>query len=129
MKKKPKWFPLSSSVIDRLTYKISRGGQLSMYLFRLAPFTRGYTSVIGGLLRVKPKVFLPIALSSAITWSAFYVVVGHLIGPSWNLLSQNIDSFKYYMLTVLAIIICMVFLVYYIRRRVKNKENIGINDF
>jgi membrane protein DedA with SNARE-associated domain len=129
MRKKPKWVPLSSAMIDRLTIKFSKGGLLNMYIFRLTPFTRGYTSVIAGLLHVKPDVFLPITLISGITWATIYVVVGNLIGPSWNLFLQNIGSFKYYMLIVLAVILCMVVLVYYIRKRVKNKENVSINIF
>jgi len=59
---KPRWIPLSSTVIDRLTAKLSKGGKLNIFIFRLTPFTRGYTSVIAGLLRVKPGIFLPLAL-------------------------------------------------------------------
>ena len=127
LRKKPKWIPLSSTMIDRLTTKISKGGLLNMFIFRLTPFTRGYTSVIAGVLQVKPRVFLPITMISGITWATIYVVIGNLIGPSWNLYSQNIGSFKYYMLTVLAIILAMVVLIYYIRKRIKNKENVSIN--
>jgi membrane protein DedA with SNARE-associated domain len=105
IQKKPKWIPLSARIIDQLNTKISKGGQLSIYIFRLTPFTRGYTSVITGLLRVKPKVFLPIALISSITWATIYVVIGHFIGPSWNLFTQNVDSFKYIILAVLTVIL------------------------
>ncbi len=108
MKKKPKWFPISSSMIDRLTVKISNGGRMSMYIFRLTPFTRGYTSVIAGLLQVKAKVFFPITFFSALTWASVYVVIGNLIGPFWNLFEQNIHSFKYVMLIMLVIIAVMV---------------------
>ncbi|MGD0754557.1 MAG: DedA family protein [Bacteroidales bacterium] len=109
--KKPKWVPLSSGMIARLTTKISRGGQMSMYIFRVTPFTRGYTSVIAGMLHIRPKVFMPVALISAITWATFYAVIGNLIGPSWNLFTQNIDSFKYFMITGLAVVFCTVLLV------------------
>ena len=108
MQKKPKWFPLSDSMIGKLTTKISKGGQLSIFIFRLTPFTRGYTSVITGLLQVKPRIFLPLALISGITWATVYVVIGYFIGPSWNLYSQNIGSFKYIMLAVLAVVLCVI---------------------
>jgi len=128
MKKKPKWFPLSTKMIEKLTTRISKGGQLSIYIFRLTPFTRGYTSVIAGLLQVKPKIFLPIALISALTWATIYVVIGHLIGPSWHLFTRNIDSFKYVMLAVLAAVLCVFLLVYLYRKGEKHKENAGINN-
>jgi membrane protein DedA with SNARE-associated domain len=128
MKKKPGWLPLSSAIMNRLSIKISKGGVLSIYIFRLTPFTRGYTSVITGLLQVKPKVFLPIAFFSGLTWATVYVVIGNLIGPSWNLFTQNIDCFGNYMLTVLVLIICTVLLMYGFRKKRKNKVNAVINN-
>jgi membrane protein DedA with SNARE-associated domain len=122
MQKKPNWIPLSARMIERLSTKISKGGQLSIFIFRLTPFTRGYTSVITGLLQIKPKVFLPIALISAISWATVYVVIGHFIGPSWNLFTKNIPSFKYIMVAVLSIILCMVLLVYWVRKREKRNK-------
>ena len=128
MKKKPRWFPLSSGMIDRLSSKISKGGVLTIYIFRLTPFTRGYTSVIAGLLQVKPKIFLPVALFSGLTWATVYIVIGNLIGPSWNLFIQNIDSFRNYMLSALVIIICAVLLIYGFRKKGKNKINAVVNN-
>jgi membrane protein DedA with SNARE-associated domain len=128
MQKKPKWFPLSARMIDQLTKKISTGGQLSIYVFRLTPFTRGYTSVITGLLQVKPRIFLPLAMLSAATWATIYVVIGRIIGPSWDVFTENISNFKYILLTVLVIIICMVFIIYNYRKREKIKVKADINN-
>jgi membrane protein DedA with SNARE-associated domain len=115
--KKPKWIPLSSAMIDRLSTKIERGGQLGIFIFRLTPFTRGYTSVITGLIQIKPKVFLPIALLSSLLWSAFYVLIGYLLGPFWNLISLNIEKFKLLLFGFFVMIICIAILVYYFRKR------------
>ena len=127
MKKKPKWIPLSVRTLDRITAKIATGGNFSLYIFRLTPFTRGYTSVIAGLLRIKPEVYLPVVLITAFTWAAVYIIIGKLIGPSWDLFSENINNFKYYMILTLAIISGMVFLVFFIRKKGKNKRNISMN--
>jgi membrane protein DedA with SNARE-associated domain len=121
LKRKPKWFPLSDSVIDRLAKKISNGGQLSIFIFRLTPFTRGYASVITGLLQIKPKIFLPIAIISAIIWVSGYVVIGYLIGPSWDAYAIHIGSLKYVLLVVVAMAICITLLVNY--RNSRRKAN------
>jgi membrane protein DedA with SNARE-associated domain len=84
--KKPKWFPLSDRIIEKLSSKISKGGIVTIFIFRLTPFTRGYASVITGLLQVKPKVFLPVAFATASIWATVYVTIGLIAGPSWNLL-------------------------------------------
>jgi Uncharacterized membrane-associated protein len=129
IRKKPKWFPLSNTTMDRLMKKISEGGKFNIFLFRVTPFTRGYTSVITGLLRIKPGIFLPIALISAATWATIYVIAGYIIGPSWNLFTENINSFKYIMLAVLVAVFCMVMFVYFYRKRGKRKANGGIDHF
>jgi membrane protein DedA with SNARE-associated domain len=128
MQKKPKWIPLSATMIDRLTRKISEGGQFTIFIFRVTPFTRGYTSVITGLLHIKPRVFLPIALISASAWATIYVVIGYIIGPSWNLFTKDIGSFKYIMLAVLIIIFSTVLFVYYYRKKGKHKMNTAVNQ-
>jgi len=115
LQKKPKWFPLSKRIIDKITSRISNGGKLSIIIFRLTPFTRGYTSVITGLLQVKPKVFLPITFLSAGIWSMTYVIIGNLIGPSWNLFVKNFSSLKYNVLPIL-ILISLLFLFFSYRR-------------
>jgi membrane protein DedA with SNARE-associated domain len=128
MQKKPKWVPLSSTMIDRLSRKISEGGQFNIFIFRVTPFTRGYTSVITGLLHIKPGIFLPIALVSATAWATIYAVIGYFIGPYWNLFSNDIGSFKYILLAVLVTILCLVLFVYFYRKRRINKANAGIDQ-
>lgn len=123
MQKKPKWIPLSGKMISRLSERISKGGKLRIYIFRVTPFTRGYTSVITGLLQIKPGIFLPIALVSGLTWASVYVVIGYYIGPSWELFTGNIGNFKYILIIILAIIISALLFVYIIRnRRQQNNE-------
>jgi membrane protein DedA with SNARE-associated domain len=127
MIKKPKWIPCSSGLIEKLTHKINRGGKLSIFILRLTPFTRGYASVIAGLLQIKPRVFLPIAFLSAISWASVYVVAGYLIGPFWNAFIQNLEGFKYIMVGFL-LLGCLVLLVAYISKRKVNNINRGMTD-
>jgi membrane protein DedA with SNARE-associated domain len=121
MKKKPNWVPLSGRLFDRLSDKISKGGQWSIYIFRITPFTRGYTSVITGLLQIKPEVFLPLAFISGLSWATTYVVIGHYIGPSWNLFAANIEIFKSIMIAILFIVLGMTVFIYIGRKRKRSK--------
>jgi membrane protein DedA with SNARE-associated domain len=123
IRKKPKWIPLSSGIMDRLLSKVSGGGQLKLFIFRLTPFTRGYTSVIAGLLNVRPKTFLPVAFLSAATWACAYVLGGYFIGPYWDLFLQNIERFKLIMLAILLTIICLMFLIHFLRKRKAVRTN------
>ena len=117
IRKKPKWIPLSSGIIDRLSSKVSKGGKLTMFIFRLTPFTRGYTSVIAGLLSVRPKVFLPVAFLSAATWASIYVMTGYFIGPYWDLFMQHIEKFRFVMIAILVTILCLMFVIHILKKR------------
>jgi membrane protein DedA with SNARE-associated domain len=123
MQKKPKWLPFSDSLVFRLSDKISKGGQWSIYIFRLTPFTRGYTSVITGLMQIRPGVFLPIAFISGLSWAAIYVVTGYYIGPSWNLFIESIENFKYIMISIPTVILCITIIGYFGRKRKRSKIN------
>jgi len=123
LQRKPKWIPVSAKMIDRLSTKISKGGNVNIFIFRITPFTRGYASVISGLIHIKPKTFLPIAVFSGITWAAFWVIAGHLIGPSWKLFEQETGSIKTIMLIFLATAICLVALNYFLRKRTNKRNN------
>ena len=117
MQKKPGWIPLSAKLINRLSSKISKKGNVNIFIFRITPFTRGYTSVISGLIHIRPKIFLPIIIFTGSIWATFWVLTGHLIGPFWTLFTQNTESFKVFMVVMLAIGIITVLLVHFIRKR------------
>lgn len=105
---KPRWIPVSSKTISKLSLKINRSGLYGVFIFRLTPFTRGYASVISGLLQIKTKPFLAIAMGSALTWSTLYIITGYVIGPYWSLFLQNIEYFKYIMIFMILISICIL---------------------
>jgi membrane protein DedA with SNARE-associated domain len=104
---------------------VNRRGLSGIFIFRLTPFTRGYASIISGLLQIKPGTFLSIAFGSALTWSAFYVATGYLIGPYWTQFIQNIDYLKYILIAILAITLGIFLITHWMRKRNKiNSESV-----
>lgn len=94
MDHRPRWFPVSSAHIDRLAQTISRRQHLGIYLGRLIPFVRGYASVAAGILLMKPRVFIPAVIVSAITWSGGYVIAGNFLGPYWELVAAKLGGIE-----------------------------------
>jgi membrane protein DedA with SNARE-associated domain len=80
--------------------------------------------IVTGLLHIKPKTFLPIALCSATTWAAVYVLTGYLIGPYWDLFLKHLDRFKFIMLASLITILCVMLIVYVLRKKRTIRTNI-----
>lgn len=61
---------------------------------RLIPFLRGYVSVAAGILSIRPKIFMPVVIVSAITWSGGYVIAGRLLGPYWEQVARKIGGME-----------------------------------
>lgn len=79
---------LPNKKIDSLIDFLSNKGRWGIYLGRMLPLLRGYASVAAGLLRLPPQEFIPAVLLSAVTWSGGYVIVGWILGPKWETVSD-----------------------------------------
>jgi membrane protein DedA with SNARE-associated domain len=106
LQKNFRWLPKEK--IERLSKRISERGQWGIYVGRLIPYLRGYTSVAAGLLRIKPKIFLPAVLISALTWSGGYAVAGRLLGKGYENLVTKLSAGK----IALAGIVLLVFIFF-----------------
>jgi membrane protein DedA with SNARE-associated domain len=105
---KPRWFPISLKNFDKLKQRISKKGLGAIYVGRLIPFIRGYTSVIAGLLQVKSAIFIPIAFITASIWATIYLVAGLLLGPLWEHVSASLSNVKYVLFLFFLIIMIAI---------------------
>ena len=121
-KHKPRWLPIPVKSIFKLKDWVTRNGLMGIYIGRLTPFIRGYTSVIAGLLQIKPRVFLPIGMITASIWATIYVTIGVLLGPFWSHVAPNISSIKYIMLLIFTTIILVIILRSIIKHRTAKDE-------
>jgi len=119
---KPRWLPIPVKSILKLKERIARNGLTGIYIGRLTPFIRGYTSVIAGLLEIKPKVFFPIAMITASIWATTYVTIGVLLGPFWSHVAPNLSSIRYFMLLIFTTVILIVILRAFIKHRTIKNE-------
>lgn len=79
---------LPGQKINKLMNYLEKKGRGGIYVGRLLPLLRGYASVAAGLLRLPPQEFIPVVGLSALTWSGGYVILGYILGPSWEKVSQ-----------------------------------------
>lgn len=86
--KRPKWLPVDR--IESWQRKISERGKLGVFIGRMIPYVRGYTSAAAGLLKIPPRIFMPIVLGSAIVWSGGLVLAGKLLGPHVQTFAEDI---------------------------------------
>lgn len=118
VRKLPSWLPVPEKLLHRMHNKLSNGHRIYLFIFRLTPFTRGYTSVIAGLLRIKTKIFIPLTIASTVVWASFYIIAGRIIAPWWDSITGNNLSIKWFMLLILCIA-AVIAAADIIRRRLK----------
>lgn len=119
MAHKPRWVPIKEKSIQKYSKKIAEGKMWTIYIGRISPFIRGYTSVIAGLLHIKPKKFEPIVFISALTWSCAYVGTGYLLGPYWKIGAQNLK----YILPIVFVVLIIIAVVKHYMDKKKENEN------
>ena len=118
---KPRWFPLSVTKLKKLEKKVYDKGLAFIFIGRMTPFIRGYVTVIAGLLRLKPKVFLPITLFSTIIWCSICIIGGFLLGPSWSLVAKNL-LFSHVILFIIFIAVILIIIFFLTKGRIKSKD-------
>ncbi len=113
---------ISMDKIDRLKAKLEKRSFWSVYLGRLLPYVRGYTSVAAGILEIPPRIFLPAVILSAITWSGGYAIAGRILGPRWAILASKLGTGKFAILVLIALII-FIFVIPHAHRRYRRMKN------
>jgi membrane protein DedA with SNARE-associated domain len=121
-------FPAAYTKIDKIAERIKAGGLLKIFIFRCTPFTRGYTSVITGLLKFPRRIYLPVAVITGFLWATFYVSTGYLTGPLWNQLSRRGDLLMPILILFLFSGIILILAFRSIRSRKQNLNTVQINS-
>lgn len=103
--RRPRWLPVSLANINRMAQTISERQRWGIYIGRLIPFLRGYASVAAGILSIRPQVFIPAVIVSAITWSGGYVIAGRLLGPYWEQVAARVGGVASLVLVATLIVI------------------------
>src|SRR2546425_6895932 len=107
LQKWPRFIPTSR--LAYFTTRVTNHNCWSIYIGRLIPFIRGYTSVAAGLLHIPPSIFLPAVLLSALTWSGGYVIAGRLLGSKYLNAVSKLEIGRV-ALAGLAVLVVIVFL-------------------
>lgn len=116
LKRKPRWIPISASRIESFSRSLSEGGLSAIFICRLTPFIRGYTSVISGLLHIRIKYFMIIAIISATVWASAYIVTGWILGPWWKQIEENPYWVRNIMLLILVLVLFLFGINYLLKR-------------
>jgi len=118
----PKWLPLTGANIEKLKKRMLTHGQRSIFIGRMTPIIRGYTSVVAGMLNINRKAFMTTVLLSAIAWNGGLIVIGLLIGPYWSDMMKNSGVLRNIVFLGVFIFLITFISRYFQRKQMEEKE-------
>ena len=116
IKRKPKWLPISNKRIEFIKAKIIDYGDKGIFIGRLIPYLRGYTSVAAGIFKIRFKPFSMMIILSAIIWTGGYVILGWLAGNYRKLLSDQIAVTNQYLIAITFLLILFFLIKFLIKK-------------
>jgi 1,2-diacylglycerol-3-alpha-glucose alpha-1,2-galactosyltransferase len=103
MKHKPGWFPLSQEKLDHIKDRVLTEGWSTIYLCRVTPLIRGYTSLAAGLLRLPPGKYWRVALISSTLVCTAWLLAGYIAGPYYTTIAGHTQQVKGYLLLLILV--------------------------
>lgn len=112
-----RWLFLSVEDFDRAEVWFNRYGEYVIFFGRMVPIVRSLISVPAGLATMNlPRFFLYTALGTAL-WSFVLAFLGRLLGASWPLVAEWIDTYQNVVL-----VIGTVAVVAFVARRIQQRR-------
>jgi membrane protein DedA with SNARE-associated domain len=113
IRNRPSWLPLPLARISKFKSKIIKRGSRAIFIGRMTPFLRGYSSVIAGLIRTPARNYTGIVLMAAICSSGTYVMAGWLLAPYWQFFGAFIKNLGNYIFAVPLLIALLLLALYF----------------
>jgi len=111
-----RWLFLSVEDFDLAEAWFNRYGEYVIFFGRMVPIVRSLISVPAGLAAMNlPRFFFYTALGTAL-WSFVLAFLGRLLGASWPLVAEWIDTYQNAVL-VIGVVAVVAFVVSRIRQR------------
>lgn len=103
--------------LDRALDWFGRYGEWCVFFGRMVPIIRTIISVPAGLSKMHWLKFSIFTILGTSLWNIFLGFAGRILGDNYTVIIEWIDRFKY-----LVIIICVIAVVVFYIRRMKNKN-------
>ncbi|MBI2024975.1 MAG: DedA family protein [Candidatus Harrisonbacteria bacterium] len=105
--------------LEIIKARLIKHDKLGIFIGRMTPYLRGYVSVAAGILNLPYRVFVPIAVFSAMIWTGGYVTLGHFLGKQWPAVAEFVRGYQWILLVAL---ILGVGVWFFIRHRKKSRN-------
>lgn len=119
---KPRWIKLPYERIRQLKNKIETNAKSRIFIGRLTPFFRVFTSIIAGTVHIPSKHFITMVFFASLLYSGGFAVAGWFIAPYWDMFINNINLNKKWLPYLPVLIILFAIIYYYLIKKLSCKQ-------
>jgi len=108
---------LTPERMERAERWFDRRGAVAVFVSRMLPLVRAYTSFPAGAARMRYPKFLLLSFAGGLPWIAAWGILGRELGPSYH----SVQNHLHYV-DIAAVILIVAAIVYIVFRRMRNTE-------
>ncbi|MGZ7138721.1 MAG: DedA family protein [Halobacteriota archaeon] len=95
-----------------------RYGEISVFISRMIPGVRAYSSIPAGICRMDVKKFSVYTFLGSLPWNLALVFAGYYLGANW----QSISAAYYYFVIIVLVVLLCVGIGFVLLKRAKTRE-------
>lgn len=112
---------LKNEDIEKADHWFDTKGNKTVFFCRFVPIVRSLISIPAGMSEMNMFKFLVYTTFGSLIWNFVLVFLGSKVGSNFEKIVDVIDKYSYITLTFL-VILCIVFIVFLIRRKKKEQK-------
>jgi membrane protein DedA with SNARE-associated domain len=118
-----KYLLLDKEHLDLTEKYFNKYGEKTIFICRFVPVVRHFISIPAGIGKMNIAKFSIYTLIGATIWNTFLAYLGYWLAERWEIVHHYSSYLDY-----LVIIVAIVFLVYWVNKRLKAKQNTKSED-
>lgn len=112
---------LKEKDIDKADYWFDTKGNKTVFFCRFIPIVRSLISIPAGMSEMPMGKFLIYTITGSAIWNTVLIIIGEKVGANWESILSIFDKYSH-IVAILLVIIGVIFIVNFYRKRKNNKE-------
>lgn len=106
---------ITNKRLDKVARWIEKYGNVIIIASYFIPGIRHVTGYVMGILKMPARVFHAYALAGGFLWVLFFVTLGYLIGPKWEIIFKLVHKYLGWVVALVILYIIVIIIIKHLR--------------
>lgn len=111
----------AADIAKSITWFQKKGNKTVLYC-RFVPILRSLISIPAGMSGMKQSIFLMYTTIGSVIWNSVLIILGRLVGNSWQSVTAVIAQYSFFTKTLL-LLLCLIAVASFYKKRFQNKKS------